>query len=104
MFNEFEKYTKQTDQGIVMFITIISNASKSVLEIVEDTIKLKIAAPAVDGKANKAIISFLLFFSISQNPKSKSLKVKNQNIKLSCLRYNSEHETFKQHNKRRFIS
>ncbi len=46
---------------MILTVHIQPNAKKS--EIVkwldEDTIKIKIAAPAVDGKANQALIEFL---------------------------------------------
>ncbi len=69
LFSGFEKYIRQTGDGVEMFITVVSNASKSALETAEDRIKLRICAPAVDGKANKAIILFLSdFFDV---PKTK---------------------------------
>ncbi len=45
----------------ILKVHIVPNSSKN--QIIdswnEDTIKIKLQAPAVDGKANKALISFL---------------------------------------------
>lgn len=50
---------KQTTDGIIINIKISPNAKKN--EIIKDgeTIKIKITAQPIDGKANKALIEFL---------------------------------------------
>ncbi len=50
---------KQTKDGIFLHIKISPNASKNEIIKTDDTIKVKITAQPVDGKANKALIEFL---------------------------------------------
>lgn len=63
---------KQTPEGIIINIKISPNSSKN--EIITDgsIIKIKISAPPVDGKANKALIEFL----------SKNFKIPKTSIKI----------------------
>lgn len=50
---------KQTKDGIFLHIKISPNASKNEIIKTDYTIKVKITAQPVDGKANKALIEFL---------------------------------------------
>ncbi|MEY4504887.1 MAG: hypothetical protein RL154_1184 [Pseudomonadota bacterium] len=64
---------KITDDGIRLFIKASPNASKSeVVGFFEDSIKIKIAAHPIDGKANEELIKFL----------SKTLKIAKSDIKI----------------------
>lgn len=50
---------KQTQNGIIANIRISPNAKKNEIIKDGDTIKVKITAQPIDGKANKAVIEFL---------------------------------------------
>ncbi len=50
---------KQTADGILITLKISPNASKNEIIKTDDGVKIKITAPPVDGKANKALIEFL---------------------------------------------
>jgi uncharacterized protein (TIGR00251 family) len=63
------KITK-TSNGIKFAIRVVPKSSKNVVSLTEDgTIKVKINAPPVDGKANEACIKFLA--KLLEVPKSK---------------------------------
>jgi len=62
----------KNNDGYRFKIKVIANASKNMIDFYEDFIKVKIMAPATDGKANKAIIDFL----------SKTLKFPKSKIKI----------------------
>ncbi len=50
---------KKSKEGIMLSIKVIPRASKSeIVGILNDSIKLKIKSPPVDGKANNEIIRF----------------------------------------------
>lgn len=40
-------------------VRVIPNAGKNSIEEIEGKLKIKVAAPAIDGKANKAVIEIL---------------------------------------------
>ena len=50
---------KKTDKGITLSLKILPNSSKNELIKNDNELKVKITAPPVDGKANKALIEFL---------------------------------------------
>lgn len=50
----------KTDNGIKFSVHVVPKSSKNMLSLMEDgIIKLKIKAPPVDGKANKACEEFI---------------------------------------------
>lgn len=54
------KFIQNKNNGVTLTLTIQANAHKSeIIGLYNDTLKIKIKAPPVDGKANKEIISFL---------------------------------------------
>lgn len=63
---------KQTKDGLTLHLKISPNASKNEIIKTEDGLKIKITAPPVDGKANKALIEFL----------SKKIKVPKTSIEI----------------------
>ena len=50
---------KQNKDGLMVTFKIVPNSSKNEIIKTHDTIKIKITAQPVDGKANKALIEFL---------------------------------------------
>jgi hypothetical protein len=51
---------KETKDGIILTLRISPNASKcEIIKENQDSIKVKITAQPIDGKANKALIEFL---------------------------------------------
>ena len=50
---------REDDSGVVLKIRIIPSASKSQIIITSDMIKIKVTAPPVENKANKALIEYL---------------------------------------------
>jgi uncharacterized protein (TIGR00251 family) len=50
----------ETPQGTVLLVRVVPNASRSeVAEIATDMIRIRLKAPAVEGKANKALVEVL---------------------------------------------
>ncbi len=50
----------ETDQGVVLQLRIMPNAGKNMIQGIHgDALKIRIAAPPVEGKANKALRKFL---------------------------------------------
>lgn len=70
--------------GILIHLYIQPNAKQSeVIGIYQDRLKIKLNAPAVDGKANKGLIEFLSnFFEV---PRSKIKIVKGQKSKIKTI-------------------
>lgn len=67
-------FYKLTADGVKLYIKASPLASKSeILGVIQDALKIRIAAPAVDGKANEELIKFL----------SKRLKIPKSDIKLT---------------------
>ena len=55
-----EEFLSDTKKGAMLSVKASPGSSKDGLEVTpEGELKLKITAPAVDGKANKAVIAFL---------------------------------------------
>ena len=50
---------KDVENGLLIGLKISPNASKNEFVINGEDLKVKITAPPVDGKANKALIEFL---------------------------------------------
>ena len=50
---------KFSDNGLIVNLRISPNAKKNEIIKENDTIKIKITAQPIDGKANKALIEFL---------------------------------------------
>ena len=50
---------KQNKDGLMVTFKIVPNSSKNEIIKTDDTIKIKITAQPVDGKAKKALIEFL---------------------------------------------
>lgn len=55
-----QKFFKETKDGKILRVRVIPNSSKNeLIENDDGTIKVKLTAPPVDGKANKCLIEFL---------------------------------------------
>ncbi len=63
---------KKTNGGYLLNLKISPNASKNEILLNQEDIKVKITAPPVDGKANKALIDFF----------SKSFKIPKTSISI----------------------
>jgi len=63
---------KKVDEGIVVSLRISPNAKKNEIIKENDTVKVKITAQPVDGKANKALLEFL----------SKTFKIPKTSVKI----------------------
>lgn len=64
---------KETPEGVILYITVTPNAAKSRIGPIttgqfHPVLKLFIQQPAVDGKANRAVIDFL--HKLFKRPKS----------------------------------
>jgi len=69
---DLKKEINNSPKGLKVQIKVNANAKKNSIEFCEEFIRLKIAKPAVDGKANKEIINFF----------SDELKIPKGNIKI----------------------
>ncbi len=50
----------KTTQGTVLLVRAVPNASRSeVAQVGPDSVRIRLQAPAVEGKANKALVEFL---------------------------------------------
>jgi uncharacterized protein (TIGR00251 family) len=47
------------NKPVTYLIKVIPNAKKSSVDVVNERLKVKVSAPAVDGKANEAVIKVL---------------------------------------------
>ena len=53
-------FLKQENQRTLLFLTLVPNAKENkIYGVFNDRLKVYIAAPAVDGKANKALLKYL---------------------------------------------
>lgn len=78
---------KKVENGIILNVRILPNSSKNCMVCSQDAIKVKITAPPVEGKANKALVEFLsktfkvpkTYFEIvkGETSKDKSILIKN---------------------------
>ncbi len=75
-----KKILEKTDNGLIIRLKIIPNSSKNELISDNQMIKIKITAPPIDNKANKALIEFL----------SKKLKTAKSNIQILKGELNKE--------------
>jgi uncharacterized protein (TIGR00251 family) len=50
----------ETSRGTMVLVKVVPNASRSeVSQVGPDAIRIRLQAPAVEGKANKALVEFL---------------------------------------------
>ena len=71
------------EQGLLISVKVIPNASKNEIIKSADTLKLKITSQPIEGKANKAVIEFLSkqlkvpksYFEIVKGQASKDKKI-----------------------------
>ena len=53
------KWMKFSDNEILIDVRVIPNSSKNSVSPEEEFLKIKLTAPAVDNKANKALVDYL---------------------------------------------
>ena len=59
MENTNESFYKELDNGIVLKIKAVPNSSKNeICGILDDALKVKIKAPAVENKANEELVKY----------------------------------------------
>lgn len=75
-----KKTFEKTEEGLIVRVKIIPNASKNELIQTEEEIKVRVTAQPIENKANKAIIEFF----------SKTLKTAKSNIKILKGELNKE--------------
>ena len=69
MGNTNESFYKVLDNGIVLKIKAVPNSSKNeICGILDDALKVKIKAPAVENKANEELVKY--FSKLLKLPKS----------------------------------
>lgn len=69
MENTNESFYKVLDNGIVLKIKAVPNSSKNeICGILDDALKVKIKAPAVENKANEELVKY--FSKLLKLPKS----------------------------------
>lgn len=80
----YKKTFEQKEEGLIVRIKIIPNASKNELVETQEGLKLRITAQPIENKANKALIEFF----------SKNLKVPKSNIIILKGELNKEKTLF----------
>ena len=88
---------KETKDGLIIKLRIAPNASKNeIIKSDDGSVKVKITAPPIDGKANKALVEY--FSKIFKIPKSyieiikgetskdKTILIKNSKDKLDLIK------------------
>ena len=75
-----KKMFEITDEGLIVRIKIVPNASKNEIVLTEDSLKFRITALPIENKANKALIAFI----------SKTIKVPKSNINIIKGELNKE--------------
>ena len=75
-----KKTFEQKDDGLIVRIKIIPNASKNELVFTDESLKFRITALPIENKANKALIAFI----------SKTIKVAKTNISIIKGELNKE--------------
>lgn len=70
---------RETNDGLVLNLRISPNASKNEIIKTDESLKLKITAQPIDGKANKALIEYLS--KLFKVPKSSFEIIKGQTSK-----------------------
>jgi len=75
-----KKIFEKTEDGLIIRIKIIPNASKNELVQMEDGLKVRITAQPIENKANKALIDFF----------SKNLRIPKTNITIIKGELNKE--------------
>jgi len=86
MNNDINNIFKKHNESIIIKVKIIPNSSiNKIIGVYNDSIKIAIAAPPVEGKANKKFITYLAkFFKIAkskieivsgENSKNKLIKI-----------------------------
>lgn len=83
MNNDINNYFKITGNDIIIKVKIAPGSSKNkIIGVYNDSLKITITAPAVEGKANKKCIAYLAkYFDITKS-KIEIISGKNSNNKL----------------------
>jgi len=87
MFKNIEDITNELKKnGTIKFrIKVSANAKADLIDFCDETIKIKIKAPAVDGKANKALIQYLSKLTGISKSKIKIVNGEKSSIKTICV-------------------
>ena len=79
-----ENFYSTTGDGIILKIKAVPNSSKNeICGLIDDTLKVKIKAPAVENKANEELVKF--FAKLLKVPKSSVLLKSGATSKIKSL-------------------
>lgn len=82
-----ESFYKEKDDGILLKIKAVPNSSKNeICGLLDDALKVKIKAPAVENKANEELVKF--FSKLLKVPKSAIVLKSGDTSKLKTLYIN----------------
>ena len=74
------------DKKTVKFqIKVSANSRTDSIDFLEETIKIKIKAPAIEGKANKAIIEYLSKITGVAKSRIKIVSGEKNSVKMICI-------------------
>lgn len=90
---------KKNEEGIILNIKAIPNAKKNQIVKGESEIKIKIAAPKVDGKANKELIKYLSSLFNVKKSDCKIIKGERSEHKTILIKTNQKEKTSLEINK-----
>ncbi len=92
---DFSKILCETNDGVIFTVRLVPNSSFSkIVDYTEDYVRIKIASPPIENKANKELIEFCSAFfkvnkskiSIVSGRKSKLKKILIKDTNLEVLR------------------
>ena len=87
MFKSLDELIDElNDKKAVKFqVKVCANSSKDIIDFSGETIKIKIMAPAIEGRANKAIIGYLSKIAGVAKTKIKIISGEKSSIKIISI-------------------
>ena len=87
MFKSIEEFISELNskKTIKFKIEVSANSRTETIDFCEETIKIKIKAPAIEGKANKAIIGYLSKLTGVPKSKVKIVNGEKSSLKTICI-------------------
>ena len=76
-----QNFLTQTKDGIIFSVKLVPNSSFSkIVDFNDEFVRIKIASPPIDNRANKELISFCSNLFNTNKSKIKKILIKNENF------------------------